>query len=236
MQACPIYATIVAERGIYMKIGIICALDAELAPFLPHIKESVASTTAQLTFYEGDIGGVQVAAVKCGVGKTSAAIATQLLISKYGVATIINSGTAGGMDTNLGIFDIVVCTESTHHDAQEGTFGGDTQFKCCDNLLGTAKQVVEKLSNKAHFGKMVTGDKFIEDDGRAEIIAKHSPLTVDMETASIAHACHVNDVPYIAVRVITDTADSAGLGAFYENLVPAAQIAKDVVLEIIKER
>ena len=40
---------------------------------------------------------------------------------------------------------------------------------------------------KVVWGRMVTGEAFISDDGRKEINDKYSPLSVDMETASIAH-------------------------------------------------
>ena len=223
-----------------MKIGIICAVDTELQPFLPHIEHCKTSKKAMLTFYEGTINGVKVAAVFCGVGKTNAAIATQILIDTYGATAIINSGTAGGMDTRLGLFDTVISTEAIHHDVHEGIL---TQFQpwmpsvsiiADAALLETAQKVVAQAENKIHFGRMVTGEKFIEDDGRPEILAAFSPLTVDMETASIAHVCYVNETPYIAVRTITDTAEHAGTDTFEKNCPPASVISKDFVLALLK--
>lgn len=216
-----------------MKIGIICALDAELTPFVPHIKNVTTSTTAMLTFYTGHIEDTPVVAVKCGVGKASAAIATQILIGQYGATAVINAGSAGGIDTKLNIFDAVVCTQSANHDAEEGTFSGDTLFVACETLVATAKKAAANLQHNTHFGKMVTGDKFIDDEGRDSIIEKHNPLTVDMETASIAHACHVNAIPYISIRAISDTAATPGMSNFMKNLDRAAVIAKDITVELI---
>ena len=223
-----------------MKIGIICAADTELQPFLPHIQNCKTSQKAMLTFYEGAIDDVPVTAVFCGVGKTNAAIATQILIDTYGAAAIINSGTAGGMDTALGLFDTVVSTEAIHHDVHEGIL---TQFQpwlpsvsiiADAGLLEAAQKVAANADNKVHFGRMVTGEKFIEDDGRADILAAFAPLTVDMETASIAHVCYVNSIPYIAVRTITDTAEHAGTDNFEKNCAPASVISKDFVLALLK--
>ncbi len=58
---------------------------------------------------------------------------------------------------------------------------------------------------------MVTGEKFIEDDMRDIINQKYSPLSVDLETASIAHVCYVNNIPFILIRSITDTATHSGI-------------------------
>jgi len=226
-----------------MKIGIICAVDTELKPFLPLIQNCKTSQKAMLTFYEGVINNTQVVAMYCGVGKTNAALATQILIDTYGVNAIVNSGTAGGMDVSLGLFDTVICTEAVHHDVHEGIL---TQFqpwmpsvsiKADKTLLEAAKKAAMQpsITNKIHFGKMVTGEKFIEDDGRDEILSRFTPLTVDMETASIAHVCYVNSIPYIAVRTITDTAAHKGTDNFEKNCPAASEISKSVVLGLLAE-
>lgn len=80
-----------------MKIGILCAGDDELAPFLPLIKGCCVTEKAMLKFYTGRIHGIDVAALFSGVCKVNAAIASQLLIDLFGVDAIINAGTAGGM-------------------------------------------------------------------------------------------------------------------------------------------
>ena len=99
-----------------MKIGIVCAAEKELAPFLPQIENIKTSEKAMLKFYEGNIGGTEVAAVVSGVCKVNAAVAAQILIDGFGVTAIINSGTAGGMDARLRIYDAVVATECCYHD------------------------------------------------------------------------------------------------------------------------
>ena len=64
------------------KIGIICAGDEELKPFLPHIENIIITEKAMLKFYEGKISGVSVVALYSGVCKVNAAIASQILIDK----------------------------------------------------------------------------------------------------------------------------------------------------------
>ena len=79
------------------KIGILCAGDTELAPFLEHMKGQQITEKAMLKFHTGTINHVNVSAVYSGVCKVNAAIAAQLLIDMFHVDLIINAGTAGGM-------------------------------------------------------------------------------------------------------------------------------------------
>lgn len=59
-----------------MKIGIICAGDEELAPFLPLINECKITEKAMLKFYAGQIDGLEVVALFSGVCKVNAVIAS----------------------------------------------------------------------------------------------------------------------------------------------------------------
>ena len=102
-----------------MKIGIVCAAEEELAPFLPQIENIKTSEKAMLKFYEGKIHSTEVAVVVSGVCKVNAAVAAQILIDGFGATAVINSGTAGGMDAKLRIYDTVVATECCYHDVAE---------------------------------------------------------------------------------------------------------------------
>lgn len=226
-----------------MRIGIICAGDSEVAPFLPLICECKTTEKAMLKFREGTINNVEVVVLFSGVCKVNAAIATQILIDTYCVETIINAGTAGGMDKNLEIFDAVISTEVAYHDVAPDILTEfhpwleTVFFKADPELLSMTKRAVEKLkkSYKVFWGRMVTGEAFITDEGRERINEQFAPLTVDMETASIAHVCYVNKIPFISVRSITDTASHSGTEHFEENCEKASRIAKDITVALLAE-
>ena len=69
-------------------------------------------------------------------------------------------------------------------------------------LLDLARQAAEKLKTSHHtvFGRMVTGEQFIVDENRDKINEMFAPLSVDMETAAIAHVCYVNRIPFISIH------------------------------------
>ena len=226
-----------------MKVGIICAGDREVAPFLPIIDECRVTEKAMLKIYEGKINEVEVVTLFSGVCKVNAAIATQILIDTFGVDIMINAGTAGGMHHELELFDTVISTEVAYHDVapniltefhpwMESIF-----FKADDELLELTRVAVGKLAmdEKVFWGRMVTGEAFITDEGRQKINDEFAPLTVDMETASIAHVCYVNKIPFIAIRSITDTATHSGTGCFEENCEKASMIAKNITVALLKE-
>lgn len=86
-------------------------------------------------------------------------------------------------------------------------------FVADPKLIDMSKSAVDKLSTsgKVVWGRMVTGESFITDESRQKINDEFAPLTVDMETASIAHVCYANDIPFIAIRCVTDTENTAEL-------------------------
>jgi adenosylhomocysteine nucleosidase len=112
-----------------------------------------------------------------------------------------------------------------------------SSFAADEELLNLSKNSITKLNlpYKIYFGKMVTGESFITDEGRQEINDHLNPLTVDMETGSVAHVCYVNNIPFIAIRSITDTEDHSGVENFEQNCKKAAIIAKDITVELLSE-
>lgn len=219
------------------RVGIICAGDEELEPFLSHIEETTIREKAMLKFYEGKINGVPIVALYSGVCKVNAAIAAQILIDTYDMHSIINAGTAGGMDEGIELFDTIISTQVAYHDVDDEILTEfhpwmpSIYFNADETLIAIAKTLGKE--NRIHFGSMVTGEKFIEDNMRNSINEKYKPLSVDMETASIAHVCYVNKVPFIAIRSITDTATHVGIQNFEKNCKKASVIAKEVTLSFI---
>lgn len=79
------------------------------------------------------------------------------------------------------------------------------------------------------FGTIVTGEQFIGNEERPAICKTFHPLAVDMETAAIAHVCYVNEIPFLAVRTITDTASHEGIENFDKNCEKASEISAEIV-------
>jgi len=224
-----------------MKIGILCAGDREVMPFIPMIGDMRVSEKAMLKVYEGTIECVQVAALFSGVCRANAAMAAQILIDSYGCDAIINAGTAGGMAAEVGLLDVVVGEESVYHDVEVDVLAEFCPveklriFRSDERLVSLARKAAAEFDHAVHFGRMATGEKFIEDEGRDAINEALAPLSVDMETAAVAQVCRRNGIPFIVVRSITDTADHKGDAAFWQNLEKASQISAQFVRRMLNE-
>lgn len=227
-----------------MKIGVIGPTENEIMPFIEEISNKKVENVAMLTFYSGIYKNSDVVALYCGVCKVNAAIATQILIDKFNVTHIIVTGVAGGIDNILNIGDTVISTEITYHDVDEGILTEyhpwmeSIYFKADSKLVELCRSMIDKntFTQKILFGRIVTGEAFISDNGRTEIISKYHPLCVDMETASIAHVCYVNNVPFIAIRSITDTEEECGIEAFENNCVSVSNNSINIVKKILEMR
>ena len=99
-------------------IGIIGAMDVEVALLKKQMQEcGEVHTTAfsGMEFIEGVIGQTSVVVVKCGVGMVNAATCTQILIDRFGVGAVLNTGIAGSLDAAIEIGDVVVATDAVNH-------------------------------------------------------------------------------------------------------------------------
>lgn len=224
-----------------MRIGIIGPSEDEIIPFIEQMESKNVESIAMLKFYSGKFNNIDVVALYCGVCKVNAAIATQILIDKFEVTNIIVTGVAGAIDNRLNIGDTVISTEVAYHDVDDGILTeyhpwmDSIYFKCDSNLVALSREVLVEntFSQKIYFGKIVTGEAFISENGREEIIQKYNPLCVDMETASIAHVCYANSIPFIAIRSITDTESECGIETFETNCVSAANNSINILGKVL---
>ena len=226
-----------------MRIGVIGPSENEINPFIDSMHELKTEKYAMLNFHTGKYSNIDAAALFCGVCKVNAAIAAQILIDKFAVTHIIVTGVAGAIDKNLKVFDTVISSEVAYHDVEEGILINyhpwmeSVYFKADNNMLKDIIRAVNQNKNVL-IGRMVTGEGFIVQDGRNEIIEKYNPLCVDMETAGIAHVCYANSIPFIAIRTISDTPEESGSDAFEKNCETAARKSINVLkcyLDNLKE-
>ena len=78
-----------------MKIGIIGAMEVEVARLTREMVKEREVLRAGMRFCEGRIGGTEVVVVRCGIGKVNAGICVQILCDLFEVTHVINTGIAG---------------------------------------------------------------------------------------------------------------------------------------------
>lgn len=232
------------------KIGIIGAMDVEIAILRDEMEKNGTlkkSEWGNLVFNEGNLGGKDVVVVKSGVGKVNAALCAQRLAIQFNVDGIINTGIAGGMNKELHIHDMVVSTDAVYHDMDATAFGYKateipqmkvSAFKANAEMIAAVQKAFEQSDSAKNYkliqGRVASGDQFIssaEQKKRIELIC--TPACVEMEGAAIAHACFLNDVPFVILRCISDNADDSYESTYSFNEKIAAEECAAVTLKMI---
>ena len=226
-----------------MKIGIIGAMDIEIEDLRQHMENVVTKTISKVHYHEGTLEGIDVVAAVCGIGKVNAAVCTQSMILTYSPDMIINTGVAGGLDSNIVMGDIVISTEVVQYDYK--IFDAPSGFiQELDMIkIPASKELIDKFLHAAkklkHIkiipGIIASGDQFIEDsDKSAKIRSIFNASAVEMEGASIGHTCCLNDIPFCVVRSISDNANEDSPMEFWEFAKIAAKNSILLMLEFLK--
>lgn len=203
-----------------MKTGIIVAMDKEMALLLPLLDDHAQVTINDYTFHTGRLGKHEVVAVKCGIGKVNAAIATLTLIENFHPNLVINTGVAGGTGGSAGILDVVVADRVAYHDVWCGPGTVEGQAAECPAFFEPALSAESILAlGGVKTGLIASGDIFVSrpEDVKRILTLYPDAVAVDMESAAIAHVCTLKNVPFLVVRVISDTPGAADNISQYEN-------------------
>lgn len=199
-----------------MKIGIIVAMRKELDLLLPLLQNSEESRMSGFEFHRGRIGRHDVMVMQCGIGKVNAAMGTLMLVNHFSPNFVINSGVAGGADHLVNVMDVVAGARVAYHDVWCGPESTMGQVQGLPLYFEGAPKLLELLPERddIHKGLICSGDQFIDKMDDVKRIKGNFPdaLAVDMESGAIAHVCHVCDVPFLALRVISDSP-----GASHDN-------------------
>ena len=183
-------------------IGIIAAMSEEIASIKKLMKDVSVKNIYELEFTLGTIHSKNVVLVKCGVGKVNAARTTQILIDNFDLQYVINVGTAGGLNENIEIGDVVIAEKLLQHDF-DITAGGHEKGYISN--LGKYFNCDENLVKKGKTGLIATGDVFVQDisikDGIKE---EFNADCTEMEGAAIAQVCTLDNIPFIVIRSISD--------------------------------
>lgn len=222
-------------------ILIICALKLEAKPFLNALQHRRVEKCDSLIVYHGEISGVNVIVTVCGVGVLKSANAVQSVIGKYDISQVIMSGTAGGIDRKLNIGDTVISEEILFHD-DAGSLLSSDGFPNLNNAYQTNPIMLDKvklalseppLTQHVYFGRITTGRKFVARKDFDLITERFHPLCADMESAAVAYISNLYDIPFVAVRSISDNGEKSGLKTFLKYARSASQNSFSVVSRLL---
>ncbi len=134
-----------------------------------------------------------------GVGKLNAAYALANAVSRHRPDIVINLGTAGSGKVKTG--SVVCATRFIQHDMDVTPLGfkpGETPFDPTPALLENGR-AVEGLETVT----CGSGDRFVVGDAPAGCDI------LEMEAYALAKVCLLENIPFIALKYISDGADGA---------------------------
>lgn len=165
-------------------IAVTFALPEESGDFLRtlHHRRPLASHPGWCT---GRIGDAAVTVVHTGMGLEAAATAAAALLASVRPAWVLSGGFAGALDPRLRLGDVILA----------------------ENFSDVA--LLSSVHRTSHRGRLVSRARpaeFVEE--KAALHRETGAIAVDMETAAIAAACTRAAVPLLALRAISDTAQT----------------------------
>ena len=219
-----------------MKVGLIVAMESEFKALTAALENAVVISDNMV---EGSLGVNEIVLMRSGIGKVNAALRASELIRDHRPDCIISSGCAGGLAPHVHVMSVVVAAKTAYHDVwcgQPNEYGQVQGFP----LFFEASQSLLKASEGKegiHVGLICTGDQFLEAGEAAGKVLNNFPdaLAVDMESAAIAQTCHLSGIPFMSMRVISDSvADSdreQAYNDFWKNVSERSTATLKAVLE-----
>lgn len=203
------------------RIGIIGAMELEVAQLKSQMTIERVVTKASMEFFTGTLNNVDVVVVRSGIGKVNAALCVQILADVFQVTHVINTGVAGSLNADLDIGDILVSKDALHHDIDVTIFGyqpgevpqiGFREFKANEEMINAAVTSCKEVNPDINIrtGRVVSGDQFISSkEVKNKLINTFKGDCAEMEGASIAHGAYLNQLPFVIIRAISDKADDS---------------------------
>ncbi len=211
-------------------IAIIAAMPEEVAEVKNKMTDIKTEQHFGKEFTRGLLSGKECVLAESGVGKVNAAGVTQFIIDKYEPEAVINVGSAGAVEPNARLGDVVVSSSCVQHDFDITAFGREKGF-----ITGVGKNIeanqrlvdiIETTSRSQNGeynvfkGVIASGDCFVSTaEKKVEIHNEFGALCVEMEGAAVAQICKTRGVPFVVVRSISDTLEGDITLTFEEFLV-----------------
>ncbi len=226
-----------------MTVGILCAMDEEIATLKEALQDGFTTDISGIDFYQGRISNQEVVLVRSGIGKVEAGLTTALLITRFHVDVVINSGSAGGIGDGLKVGDVVLSTQTAYHDVDAQVFGYeygqlpqqparfDADQKWLDKIASAAKSTGLNVKQ----GLIVSGDQFIASKAATDAILSHFPdaLSSEMEGAAVGQVANQFHTPYVVVRAMSDVGDEDAGVSFDDFIIEAGKRSAKMLLALL---
>lgn len=219
-------------------LAVVGAMDEEVKLLRAEMTGASEDSHAGILVAKGDYKGTQIVLAQCGIGKVNAAICTQMLVNLYQPKSLVFSGVAGGLLPNMRVGDLVIASHLIQFDIDLTAFGRrHGELPDSDRMIQSDPKLIDKTAEafdaafpaddggpSVMIGTVVSGDRFVEDSKTLRWLQREfGALATEMEGAAVGYTCQLNDLPFVVVRGLSDTANEAAPGDFKSNLETVCQ-------------
>ena len=221
-----------------VKTGIIVAMSSELEMLLPLIADMKETEINGYTIRTGRMGANEVAIMQTGIGKVNAAVGAISLIDFFHPDLIVNTGIAGGTGQGADVLDVVIADTIGYHDVYCGPGNARGQVQGLPERFPCEGVSLVNLSAVAGMeqvrrGHIASGDLFVSTPEELQEVLRVQPdaVAVDMESGALAQVCYLRKVPFVAIRVVSDT---PGVENHHEQYSNFFSIAPKSTFSVVK--
>jgi purine-nucleoside phosphorylase len=158
--------------------------------------------------FTGTHNGERVSVMGTGMGIPSISIYAHELITNYGVRRLIRVGTAGSLNADVHVRDLVIAQAAAttsaivRNDWPAFDFPQIADFR----LLDTAYHIATDMGVPTHVGSVVSTDLFYSDLGdRMMKLGTMGVLAVEMEAAALYYLGAKHGVQTLGIMTISDS-------------------------------
>lgn len=214
-------------------LAMIGAMEEEVELLRADMEISEEATHAEILVTRGRFRGAEIALAQSGIGKVNATICTQMLIDLYKPDALVFSGVAGGLLPNMRPGDLIIASHVIQYDMDLTAFGRrhgevpgrDRMIECDPKLVELAADAFDAAFADADdrpnlmLGTIASGDRFVQDVKTLRWLQREfAALATEMEGAAFGYTCSLNDLPFVVIRGLSDTAGERAPGDFDANL------------------
>lgn len=157
--------------------------------------------------YTGTYKGVSISVQGTGMGAPSISIYAEELISEYGCEVLMRVGSAGAMQEDVQIRDVVLAQGATTDSGiNRQIFNNQVEFAPLANfdLLKTAYEKGIEQDYNVRVGNVFTSDRFYNEELDKEKLTTYGILATEMEAAALYTVAAKHQKKALAILTISD--------------------------------
>lgn len=225
--------------------GIIGAMKIETAGIIKAMENVKTEIVSGIVFSVGKLESKDVVVATCGVGKVFAAVCAEIMILRFHVDFIINTGVAGTLTDELGIGDVAVADRLVQYDMDTSAVGdpvglisgiNTVYISASDRGARLISRILGEMGVVHLIGTIASGDRFVNDrETKERIVSLFGGIACEMESAAIAQVCYINNTEFSVIRTISDNANGETPTEYSRFLEESAEKGIAIIKKIIKK-